>query len=158
MARQHYNLVLIIHVQNSNYPGRKDFLQDNLFSQYTISYLNDMAYFKYIVLLRYGWIWAPFQYSIRWLFILSYRCEIWQARQQQCCQGACQISERSDYSKYKSRSIETSRDLMIRCLIGYWETRPWFIEKSLWITSIQCFHYDFYKTICRNMKWLLKLP
>ena len=40
--------------------------------------------------------------------------------QQQCCQGACQISERSDKSKYKSRGFETLRDLMIRCLIKYW--------------------------------------
>ena len=77
---------------------------------------------------------APFQYPIRRLIVrsrevskpqnqqfkLSYRCEIWQARRQQCCRGACQISERSDYSKYKSRGIETSRDLTIRRLIGCW--------------------------------------
>ena len=53
-------------------------------------------------------------------FKSSYSCEIWQARRQQCCRGACQISQRSDYSKYKSRGIETSRDLTIRRLIGYW--------------------------------------
>ena len=76
---------------------------------------------------------APFQYPIRRLIVrsrevteprdrqlkLSYRCEIWQARRQQC-RGACQISERSDYSKYKSRGNETSRDFMIRRLIRYW--------------------------------------
>ena len=33
---------------------------------------------------------------------------------------SCQISEQSDYSKYKSRGIETSQDLTIRRLIGYW--------------------------------------
>ena len=78
--------------------------------------------------------WAPFQYWIKRVIVrcrdvskprdrqfkLSYRCEIWLARRQQCCRGACQISERSDYSKYKSRGIETSRDLTIRRLIGYW--------------------------------------
>ena len=77
---------------------------------------------------------APFQYPIRRLnvrsrevskpldrqFKLSYRCEIWQALRQQCCRGACQISQRSDYTRYKSRGIETSRDLTIRRLFGYW--------------------------------------
>ena len=78
--------------------------------------------------------WAPFQYPIRRLIVRSrevskprdrqfellYRCEIWQARRQQCCRGACQISQRSDYAKYKSRGIEISRDLTISRLIGYW--------------------------------------
>ena len=36
------------------------------------------------------------------------------------CRGACQISERSDNSKYKSRGFESSQDLMIRSLIGHW--------------------------------------
>ena len=64
---------------------------------------------------------APFQYPIRrlivrsrevskpgdWLFKLSHRFEIWQALRQPCCRGACQISERSDNSKYKSRGFDT---------------------------------------------------
>ena len=55
-----------------------------------------------------------------WYF-KSYRFEIWQAHRQQCCRSASQISERSDYSKYKSRGFETSRDLTIRRLFGYWD-------------------------------------
>ena len=51
---------------------------------------------------------------------LSHRFEIWQAHRQQCCRCACQISERSDKYKYQSRGFETSRDLTIRRLIGYW--------------------------------------
>ena len=56
-----------------------------------------------------------------WYFKLSYRFEIWQAHRQQCCRSACQISERSDNSKYKSRGFETSRDLTKRRLFGYWD-------------------------------------
>ena len=42
-----------------------------------------------------------------WYFKSSYRFEIWQAHRQQCCRSACQISERSDNSKY---GFETSRE------------------------------------------------
>ena len=90
-----------------------------------------------IILLYWSWhvlIWAPFQYPIRRLIVRSrkvskardrmlkclYRFEIWQAPRQQCCRGACQIAERSDNSKYKSRGFETLRDLTIRRRIGYW--------------------------------------
>ena len=52
-----------------------------------------------------------------WYFKLSYRFEIWQ----QCYRCACQISERSDNSKYKSRGFETLRDLTERRLFGYWD-------------------------------------
>ena len=38
---------------------------------------------------------------------LSYRFEIWQAHRQDCCRSACQMSERSDNSEYKSRGFET---------------------------------------------------
>ena len=55
-----------------------------------------------------------------WQFKLSDRFEIWQAHRQRCCRCACQISKLLDKSKYKSRGFETSRDLMIRRLIGYW--------------------------------------
>ena len=81
------------------------------------------------------WNWAPSQYPKRrlivrsrevskprdWYFKLSCRFEIWQARRQQCCRSACQIPERSDNSKYKSRGFETLRDLTIRRLFGYWD-------------------------------------
>ena len=91
---------------------------------------------------------APFQYPIRRLIIrshevlklrdrqfkLSYRCEIWKTRRQQCCRGTCQISERLDYSKYKSRGIETSRDLTKRHLIGYWN------GAQVSVSAHQCFH------------------
>ena len=80
-------------------------------------------------------VWAPSQYPKRrlfvrsrevskprdWYFKLSYRSEIWQAHRQQCCRSACQISERSDNSKYKSRGFETLRDLTERRLFGYWD-------------------------------------
>ena len=56
-----------------------------------------------------------------WYFKLSYRFEIWQAHRQHCCRSACQISERSDNSKYKSRGFETLRDLTERRLFGYWD-------------------------------------
>ena len=85
----------------------------------------------------YGFVafWAPPQYpkrrlSVRsrkvskprdWYFKLSYRFEIWQAHRQQRCRSACQISERSDNSKYKSRGFETLRDLTERRLFGYWD-------------------------------------
>ena len=79
--------------------------------------------------------WAPSQYPKRrlfvrsrkvakprdWYFELSYRFEIWQAHRQHCCRSACQISERSDNSKYKSRGFETLRDLTERRLFGYWD-------------------------------------
>ena len=56
-----------------------------------------------------------------WYLKLSYRFEIWQAHRQHCCQSACQISERSNNSKYKSRGFETLRDLTERRLFGYWD-------------------------------------
>ena len=79
-------------------------------------------------------IWAPSQYPKRrlfvrsrkvskprdWYFKLSHRFEIWQAHRQHCCRSACQISERSGNSKYKSRGFETLRDLTERRLFRYW--------------------------------------
>ena len=56
-----------------------------------------------------------------WYFRLSYCFEIWQAHRQHCCRSACQISKRSDNSKYKSHSFETWRDLTKRRLFGYWD-------------------------------------
>ena len=84
---------------------------------------------------KQSWNWAPSQYPKRrlfvrsrevskprdWYFKLSYRFEIWQAHRQHCCRSACQISERSDNSKYKSRGFETLRDLTERRLFGYWD-------------------------------------
>ena len=79
--------------------------------------------------------WAPSQYPKRrlivrsrevskprdWYFKLSCRFEIWQVHRQQCCRCASQISERSNNSKYNSRCFETSRDLMLRRLFGFWD-------------------------------------
>ena len=56
-----------------------------------------------------------------WCFELSYRFEIWQAHRQHCCRSACQMSERSDNSKCKSRGFETLRELTERRLFGYWD-------------------------------------
>ena len=66
-----------------------------------------------------------------WYFKLSYRFEIWQAHRQHCCQSACQISERSDNSKYKSRGFETWRDLTERRLSGYWDGVQKLVSRSL---------------------------
>ena len=49
------------------------------------------------------------------------RSEIWQAHRQHCCRCACQISKRYVSLKYQSRGFETSRDLTIRRLFGYWD-------------------------------------
>ena len=65
---------------------------------------------------------SPFQYPIRrlivrsrevskprdWEFKLSHRFDILQAHRQQCCQGACQILERSVKTKYKKGGLDTS--------------------------------------------------
>ena len=59
-----------------------------------------------------------------WYFKFSYRFEFWQAHRQHCYRSACQISERSDNSKYKSRGFETLRDLTKRCLFGYIDGVP----------------------------------
>ena len=83
--------------------------------------------------------WALFQYPIRRLTVTSRKVfkpwdlflelctcpEVWQAPRQQsprqhCCWGACRISKRSDYLNCQSRSLDTSLDLTIRRLIGYW--------------------------------------
>ena len=78
--------------------------------------------------------WAPSQYPKRRLIVrsrevskprdlyleLSNRSEIWQAPRQRCCRSACQISKRCDDLNFQSRGFETSRDLTIRRLIGYW--------------------------------------
>ena len=56
-----------------------------------------------------------------WYFKLLHHFEIWQAHRQPCCRSACQISERSDNFKYKSRGFETLRDLTERRLFGYWD-------------------------------------
>ena len=97
--------------------------------------------------------WAPFQNPIRRLIVRSrkvskarhrmskwpYRFEIWQAHRQQCCRCACQISEPSKNSKYKSRGFETLRDLTIRRLIGYWNRASGYFYvlglKSIYISN-----------------------
>ena len=78
---------------------------------------------------------TPFQYPIKrrmvryrevskpqdWLLMLLHHFKIWQTPRHQCCRAACQISERSDNSKYKFRGFEASRDLTIRRPVGYWK-------------------------------------
>ena len=89
-----------------------------------------------------------------WNFKLSNRLEIWQAHRQHCCRSACQISERSDNSKYKSRDFETLRDLTERRLFGYWDgalnTAGTFSENTSGIYQISiliCIKY------CLAMAW-----
>ena len=57
-------------------------------------------------------VWKPRELYLK-LFTKSV---IWQAPQMWL---ACQISKWCDNSKYQSRGLETSRNLAIRCLIGY---------------------------------------
>ena len=78
--------------------------------------------------------WALFQYTIRRLIVRSRKVskqwdlywelsdcsDIWHAPRQQCCRGVCRISKWCDNSNYQSRGFESSRDLTIRRLIGYW--------------------------------------
>ena len=78
--------------------------------------------------------WALFQYPIRRLILRSSKVskpwylylelcdgsEIWQAPRQHCCRGACQISKWYNNLNYQSHGFESSRDLTIRHLIGYW--------------------------------------
>ena len=77
---------------------------------------------------------ASFQYPTRRLIVrscevsklwdlclkLSDRSEIWQAPRQQCCRGTCQISKWCNSSNYQTCVFETSQDLTIIRLMGYW--------------------------------------
>ena len=66
-----------------------------------------------------------------------YRFEIWQAHWQRWCQGACQISERLDISKYKSHSFKTVRsyDKMSYQILkqGPASSQCWDFKKSKYI-------------------------
>ena len=87
-----------------------------------------------------------------WYFKLSYRFEIWQAHRQHCCRSACQISERSDNSKYKSRGFETWRDPTERRLFGYWDGA---LERALLELVLSCWPRVVDKLTDRSMKILL---
>ena len=87
--------------------------------------------------------WSPFRYPIRLLVVRSRKVsksrdlylelydwfEIRQAPWQQCCRCACQITKRCEDLNYKSRVFETSRDLTIRCLVGYWSRALVFLSR-----------------------------
>ena len=87
--------------------------------------------------------WDSFQYPIRCLIARSRqvskprdlylelydRSEIWQAPRQQRCRCACQIKKRCEYLNYQSRVFDTSRDLTIRCLVGYWSRALVFLSR-----------------------------
>ena len=62
----------------------------------------------------------------------SYRTAIWQAHRQHCCRSACQISERSNNSKYKSRGPETPRDPKERRTLGHWDGAQSPIQNNQW--------------------------
>ena len=93
------------------------------------------AVFYYVlVMVEFNHIRALFQYPIRRLIARSRevskpldlylelydRSDIWQAHWQHCCRCACQISKRCNDWNYQSRGFETSLDLMIGRIIGYW--------------------------------------
>ena len=58
------------------------------------------------------------------------------APRQHCCRYVCQISKRCDYLNSQSRGFETSRDLMIRRLIGRWNRAQVIAAKFLWVQSV----------------------
>ena len=116
---------------------------------------------------------VPFQYPIRRLIVrspevlkpqdrqfkLSHWYEIWQARQQHCCRGACQISERPYNSEYKSRGLETLRNLTIRRLIGYWNRAQASVDEIYrflilkWI-AMTYLTYSLWSSDCDTIWWL----
>ena len=67
---------------------------------------------------------APFQYSIRRLIgrsrEVSKSRDLYSKLSDRSERGACQISKQCDNINYQSRGFETSRDLIIRSFIGYW--------------------------------------
>ena len=85
-------------------------------------------------MVEFNHIRALFQYPTRRLIVRSRevskpldlylelydRSDIWQAHWQHCYRCACQISKRCNDWNYQSRGFETSLDLMIRRIIGYW--------------------------------------
>ena len=84
-----------------------------------------------------------------WYFKLSYRFEILQAHRQHCCRSACQISERSANSKYKSRGFETLRDLTERRFFGYWDG-----AQDTSVTSFDTVLYCIFKHIDMECTWM----
>ena len=67
---------------------------------------------------------------IRLLWNLTFR--------KQCCRGAFKISKRCDNSNHQSRGFETSRDLIMRRLIGYWTVEPWPSCQSVRLICVKC--------------------
>ena len=57
-----------------------------------------------------------------WDFHLElYDCsETWQARRQERCRYARQITKQYNNPNSQSRGLDASGDLMIRCTVGYW--------------------------------------
>ena len=77
-----------------------------------------------------------------WLLCLELtdHSEIWQAPRQQCCRGACQISEWYDISNYQSCGFESSLDLMTRRLIGYWNGPNCRLSNTKVVRMPTCLH------------------
>ena len=69
-----------------------------------------------------------------WYLKLHDRSETWHASQQYCW-FVCQISKRCDILNYQSCNPETSWDLKIRRLIGYWNG-PWSMLLSVTIVPV----------------------
>ena len=114
-----------------------------------LTWLNTQTSWAIDPLTTYGYR-APYQYPKRrlfvrsrkvwkprdWYFKLSYRFEIWQAHRQHCCRSACQTSERSDNSKYKSRGFETLRKDVFSDI----ETGPRWFKTTDEITAWVSYH------------------
>ena len=111
--------------------------------------------------------WALVQYPIRHLIVglrevskprdQMYHFEIWQSHRQHCCRCACQISERSDNSKYKSRGFETSQGLTKRRFIGYWN-RAQDIPREIAISLMTMDHIDEKSALVHIMACFLMAP
>ena len=87
-----------------------------------------------------------------WYFKLSHRFEIWQAHRQHCCRSACQISERSDDFKYKSRGFETLRDLTERRLLGYWDAAQAICSWT--VTGITDITFKYFSSVIVAVKYI----
>ena len=92
-----------------------------------------------------------------WLLSWSYRFAIWRASRQRCCQGACQISELLEKSKYESHGFESSWDLAAARRPSVWwigALMPYMYRPELVITIFP-FFIDHQRAFSSTIQWSL---
>ena len=98
--------------------------------------------------------------AARFGFRLFHRSEIWQAPRQQRGRDACHISERYNHHNTQSRVFETSRDLAVRRLTGWWIEGPCTTAVHLrWRDDLISHPYDTsisYKGVDESSVWASK--